>query len=182
MPERALEAEIIALSGMRTGELNALKIDHIMRDHILVCSAISRGVWVPTPKNKKPRRVYLPPETLAKIRKRWQELMAAQHPAVKEGLLFADEAGKPRKHWSLRHVLKTISEAAGLEITATPQILRRTVNTLLLLSGMDKIVVQRQIGHSNVAMTQLYAGTLDSAQAEGVAKVIGFDRGVSGSD
>ena len=50
---------------------------------------------------------------------------------------------------------RTIAE---LPVRATPQVLRRTFNTLLLEAGVSEVVLRAQMGHTTRAMTERYAG------------------------
>lgn len=61
---------------------------------------------------------------------------------------------------ALQKIIKTIGNNAGLDIS--PHILRHTFATLALQSGMSVDKVQKMLGHSSVATTQIYAEVLQA--------------------
>ncbi len=161
---RGLEVEVLAFGGMRSGELWALKVHHLRARGVRICASISDGVWTNTTKSGKPRDAFLPVDTLKKVRARWQLLMGTQHPGVKEGYLFSSARGTPRRPGDLRELLSDASDAAGLPFVATPQVLRRTFNSLMVDQGVNLIALRAQLGHVDAVMTATYTGTLHSAQ------------------
>jgi len=56
---------------------------------------------------------------------------------------------------TVEHLFKKLSEIAGVK--ATPHTMRHTNASLALQSGMEITTVQRMLGHSSVATTQIYA-------------------------
>ena len=92
--------------------------------------------------------------------------MREQHCGLKSGLVFPSDFGTHRTPQSLYESLGVAVEAAGIKIHVTPQVLRRTFNTLMMLSGTDRIALRAIMGHSSEEMTRRYAGiNLDVKQA-----------------
>lgn len=72
--------------------------------------------------------------------------------------MFPADNGAYRLSQSLHKPLKLAAEAAGLDIKVTPQVLRRTFNTLMLDLKVDRIVLRSQMGHSSEEMTERDSG------------------------
>lgn len=63
----------------------------------------------------------------------------------------------PLKQRAIQRIIHAISERAGLAARVHPHLLRHTFATLALNSGMDVTVIQRLLGHEDIATTQIYA-------------------------
>ena len=74
---------------------------------------------------------------------------------------------------SLNAALQIATEAAGIEQKVTPQVLRRSVNTLGVLAGVDRITLRAMMGHTTEEMTQRYAGVPDAAKDRAMAMIFG---------
>ena len=78
--------------------------------------------------------------------------------------LFLNRRGSPMKSQSIRSKLRRYAEKeAGLTRRVTPHMLRHTAATLLIETGVDIRFVQRMLGHSSIATTEIYTHVSDEA-------------------
>lgn len=165
-PEWHAETFVLALSGMRPGELYALHWEHV--DEERGCIHVVRSHWrgeEGSVKGDVGRRVALPSEMAAVLREHRQRQIRDQHPGLESGLVFPASKQRIGKRYGWRRlpgalakVLGQASEIAELPIRVTPLVLRRTFNTLLSDAGVAGVVLRAQMGHSSKRMTQRYAG------------------------
>lgn len=160
-PERCAEATFLAFTGARAGEMLGLRwqdVDFIGRVIHLRHSA-TRGQLNRT-KTNDPRTVPMTERLAAAL---------AGHRATQtkdSEFVFPASNGKLRFEQSLAKPFAFCSAAVGQKVT--PQILRRTFNTLLLLEGVSPIVIQAIMGHTSLEMTQRYAGIPIASKAAAV--------------
>jgi site-specific recombinase XerD len=79
------------------------------------------------------------------------------------GNLFLNRRGSPLKPQSVRAELRRYSARAGTARRITPHMLRHTAATLLIERGVDIRFVQRLLGHSSIATTEIYTHVSDEA-------------------
>lgn len=75
--------------------------------------------------------------------------------------LFVNRNGSKLRPQSIRARLHRAAEAAGLARRITPHMLRHTAATLLIETGVDIRIVQRLLGHSSIATTEIYTHVSD---------------------
>lgn len=75
--------------------------------------------------------------------------------------LFVNRNGSRLRPQSIRARLHRTAEAAGLARRITPHMLRHTAATLLIETGVDIRIVQRLLGHSSIATTEIYTHVSD---------------------
>jgi integrase/recombinase XerD len=75
--------------------------------------------------------------------------------------LFVNRHGSKLNPQSIRQKLHRVAAAAGLARRITPHMLRHTAATLLIETGVDIRIVQRLLGHSSIATTEIYTYVSD---------------------
>lgn len=171
-PHRYAEVAVLVHTGMRIGELYALRWEDLDGDIITVARSHSAG-QVNRTKTGDPREVAVPRHVVTAIHEHRKRLIREQHVGLSSGLMFPSRTGGHRPRTSLRKAFRNAREHAGINKKIGPQVLRRTYNTLLTLTlGVDRLVVRSQIGHTTEEMTERYAFA-DVAQKRAAAEAFG---------
>jgi integrase len=163
--ERWTAILVLATTGMRNGELMALQWEDIGEGTIEVRRSLWRGNEGPT-KTGDPRSVPITAALREALQLHRRRMLATQAPGLADGRVFPDLAERPK--W-LMHVA---SERIGLDFHVTPQVLRRTFNTLLLLAGVDRVVIRAMMGHCSEQMTEHYAGVSDAVKQAAAERLV----------
>jgi integrase len=155
-----LAVQVLAYTGLRFGELAALRVGRVdlLRRRIKVAESVTevagRAVWG-TPKSHAVRSVPVPRSLADSM----AEQMAGKAPgdfvftAPKGGALLL-------RNWR-RQVFDPATRAAGLD-GVTPHDLRHTAASLAVSAGANVKAVQRLLGHASAAMTlDVYSGLFD---------------------
>jgi site-specific recombinase XerD len=79
------------------------------------------------------------------------------------GNLFLNRRAQPMRPQSVRSELRRYSTRTGAARRITPHMLRHTAATLLIERGVDIRFVQRLLGHSSIATTEIYTHVSDEA-------------------
>lgn len=138
-------------TGMRVGELCKIRLEDVAPDG---ASVRING------KGSRDRVVYISDNDLGK------DLLAAvsgQRTSQNIGPLFLNRLGRPIKPQSIRAKLRRYAADVGLARRVTPHMLRHTAATLLIETGVDIRFVQRLLGHSSIATTEIYTHVSDEA-------------------
>jgi integrase len=183
-PDSARMLIVLAWTGLRRGELIALRTSDVDGDQL----CISRSVWQhheTPPKNGEPRIVALAEPAARAIEEQRRWLVATQHPALSTGLIFPADAHHARsgatrrgvevKDWyrfgSLYKAIHRVTEAAGLPRISLHS-LRRTCDSLMIRAGVDGLVRRSQFGWRDSEIEEVYAQVCaESRRAAGVALV-----------
>jgi integrase len=166
-PHRYAEVLTLALTGMRAGELAALRWSDVDWPQKRIC--IERSAYrgtIPLTKTEAPREAALPASLEGELR-----MHAGGSRLVDDVLVFPRIVGTPRTPSSLYKPLRRAADVAGIAQRVTPQVLRRTFNTLLLMQGADRIVLRSQMGHCSEEMTERYAGISVEAKLGAVGEL-----------
>ena len=140
--EKAL-VEFLVSTGCRLSEVAQLRAADL--------DLVGRTVKV-TGKGDKDRVVYFSVRTRLML----QEYFVARKGG--DGLFCSSKSPyEPLKPRAIQRLIRAVSERAGLDKRVHPHLLRHTFATHALNSGMDVTVIQRLLGHEDVATTQIYA-------------------------
>lgn len=172
--ERVAEVCTLAYTGIRAGELYGLRwIDVDTERQILhVVQSSSHGAITAT-KTGVGRDVAAPELVFEELAQHRRELIAEQHPGLATGLVFPSNIGGAREVGAIIKPLQRAAAHAGIDIHVTPQVLRRTLNTLLLAQGADRLVIRSQMGHTSEQMTKRYAGIRDESKVTAIRALVG---------
>ncbi len=149
-----------AYTGLRAGELRALRLRHVdlLRRTVRVEDAVSevaRGVVFGEPKSETSRRTIALPRFLCE--RLYEHLVT--RPGDQDAMLFADAKGQPIRHTALygRHWRPTVARLAAADPTFPAGLrfhdLRHSAASLLINSRADAKAVQHRLGHSTTALT-----------------------------
>jgi len=140
-----------ALTGMRRGELLALKWEDINwnTSQIHVRRTLSSDGKFTSPKTKAAVRAIIVPPSLLSVLKKWR--LAC--PPSRLDLVFPNEKGKPMDAKNLihRHFLPNLRRAGLKRIRFHD--LRHTYASILIAQGENLKFIQSQLGHASSRMT-----------------------------
>jgi integrase len=174
-PERYSEIACLALTGMRAGELYALKWDcvDLERRRIVVKRSISNGVLTETTKTKSQRVVPIHP-ALADVLKQHREQQVEHkiHIVRRSELVFPSDRGTPRTANTLDKAFDLLGVALKTDIRIGSQVLRRSMNTNLVQYGVDRLTLRAIMGHTSEQMTARYFGVNHDSKADAVENMV----------
>lgn len=162
-----LFALICLYTGLRRGEVLALRYEDIDREHrvITVSRAIEYASNTPSIKSPKTEAGYRTVPLL--------DPLAAVLPASGSGLIFPREDGGPLTKIQYRKRWKKYCDHIGFEITAHQ--LRHGYATLLFEAGIPDKVAQALLGHASIAVTKdIYTHIRSTKIEEESAKLNSF--------
>jgi site-specific recombinase XerD len=138
-------------TGIRVGELCKLRIDDVSPDGEMLRI---HG------KGSRDRMAYVTDENLRNDLRKFLEERRRQGTG---NALFINRYGSPMRPQSIRSKLRRIATEVGLTRRVTPHMLRHTAATLLIETGVDIRFVQRLLGHSSIATTEIYTHVSNEA-------------------
>jgi site-specific recombinase XerD len=146
----AMAVRLMVATGLRVGELCKLRVEDVSPD-----GAALRVHG----KGSRDRVAYVTDVTFR------EELRTSVERRRRAGgvtaPLFINRYGSKLKPQSIRLRLHRAAAAAGLARRITPHMLRHTAATLLIETGVDIRIVQRLLGHSSIATTEIYTHVSD---------------------
>lgn len=171
-PDRFAEVLTLAHTGMRPGELYALRWEDV--DLSGRCISVRRSVYrgeVNTTKTDAPREVPITSEVVEALEEHRRQQIANQHLGLREGIVFPADTGLWRYPSTIRKPMRIVARHLDEDQRVTPQVLRRTFITLLVASGIDLITIWSIVGHSSMAMTQRYSGVRMETKHSALSKL-----------
>ena len=143
---------LMVVTGMRVGELCKLGLDDLSPD----CAVVRiHG------KGARERVAYI---TDASLRQDLQQTVQQRRKSQASiSALFVNRHGARMRPQSVRSKLRQLAKEAGLSRPVTPHMLRHTAATLPIETGVDIRFVQRLLGHSSIATTEIYTHVSDQA-------------------
>lgn len=143
---------LMMATGMRVGEVCKVRIEDLSPDGSVV-RVHGKGA--------RDRIAYITDATLC--RELRFILEDRRKLAINDGALFVNRYGLGMRPQSIRSKLRRIANDAGIGRRVTPHMLRHTAATLLIETGVDIRFVQRLLGHSSIATTEIYTHVSDEA-------------------
>ena len=181
---------VVGWTGIRRGELMALRFDDVGNGELRVERAVYRGQAKGT-KTDDPRRVALPAPAATAIQQQRLWLVQQQHPGLVSGLVFparprhakggASRQGRQELIWFrsgsvLDEPLAKVVAHAGIPPISLHSF-RRTYENLLRQAGVDQLVRRSLAGWRTDDAQEIYAGVdkqeRDAAGAAMVQLVMG---------
>lgn len=163
--------ELLARTGLRTGEALALTWDHIDFDAgvIRVRQSASSGEIGPTKSETSRRDVPLSNSVRALLQS-WQRCA----PQNELRLLFPNRHGKPRTSAGVRSChLRPLLQRLGVRARSLHGF-RHAAATLMLRAGVSATAVRDVLGHSSLAITDGYAASDDADRRTAVQAIDSF--------
>jgi len=137
--------ELLFATGIRVSELCALKPGDIRLDE--------REIKI-YGKGAKERLVQIANPAVLQSLQEYQTIFA---PVIEEtGTFFVNRLHRPLSDQSVRGLVRKYAKLAGVEQHITPHMFRHSFATLLLEEDVDIRYIQRLLGHSSIATTQIY--------------------------
>lgn len=145
----ALSIKLMLATGIRVSELSRINVGDV--------SADAKSIRI-FGKGSRERTVFVGSKTLADdIRRHIAELDCGDHNAP----LVLNNRGGRLSPQTLRLRLRRLSSDLGISPHVTPHRFRHTAATTLIEEGVDIRFVQRLLGHSSIATTELYTHVND---------------------
>lgn len=161
-------------TGMRQGEIQALRWANVFPDSIYVCEAVKdRKSIIGPPKTKAGQRVIKIDKTLVSILEEHRIKQAEHKEKYKDvyedqDLVCGNKYGRVAGTSTIRRAQERIANEAKIPYIP-PRNLRHTHASLLLASGVSPKVVSDRLGHESIRITlDIYSFVIDKLKVEAV--------------
>lgn len=148
----SLAIKLMVATGVRVGELTRVKLTHISNDGYRIRI---HG------KGSRERNVYIGNREL-RAELQHMKWRAATDPHDGDYLLL-NRSGRRLSEAALRRRLRSLEADCSLDTRITPHRFRHSAATFLIEEGVDIRFVQRLLGHSSIATTEIYTRVSDTA-------------------
>lgn len=138
--------ELLFSTGARVSEIANLKADDIN---------LTTGEVVINGKGKKQRIIQVCNEDLLALLRLYAGLWAGRI-ATAGNYFLVNRFNKKLSEQSIRLLVKKLYRKAGIKKHITPHVFRHSFATLLLENDVDIKYIQEMLGHSSIAITQVY--------------------------
>jgi len=146
--------ELLYSSGLRVSELISLRLGDIN---------FEAGFLKVMGKGGKERVVPIGKRALKKVKRYMEEIRPAILKKKNSDYLFVSARGRPLTRQRFFQALKALGHALGISLS--PHTLRHSFATHMLEGGADLRSLQKMLGHSDIATTQIYTKvTMDRAK------------------
>lgn len=137
--------DVLISTGIRIGEASAISLDDIIG---------SEKTLLIHGKGRKQRLIYISCDETWNNLNKWLKIRKEMN--IHTNKLFVNRNGNQLSIHGIEYIYKRIKENAGINPSSTPHYLRHTFATNLLSNGADLRSVQELLGHSSVAITEIY--------------------------
>jgi len=158
---RYAEIAVLSSTGMRAGELYGLMWQDVnYTDRIIhVRRSAPKGELTNSTKSGKQRDVPMFDVVADLLREHRKAMMETNHAGLGSGLVFPADNGKCRYSSGMRRCMATVQQLVKeIDFPVTPQVIRRSINTLGRQHGHSEEALRHAMGHTDVAMTDHYTG------------------------
>ena len=146
--------ELLFTTGMRISELCGLRKEEI--------DLKERTVKI-FGKGAKERMLYLGNDEVVELLKRYMQSIVQDRASP---YFFVNKYGEKLSDQSVRNLLHMLERRLGFSKPLTPHMFRHTFATCLLEKDVDIRYIQKILGHSSIAITQIYAHVTSTKQKE----------------
>lgn len=137
--------DVLISTGIRIGEASGISLDDIIE---------SEKTLLIHGKGRKQRLIYISCDETWNNLNKWLNIRKEMN--ISTDKLFVNRTGNQLGIHGIEYIYKRIKENAGVNQSSTPHYLRHTFATNLLSNGADLRSVQELLGHSSVAITEIY--------------------------
>lgn len=137
--------DILISTGIRIAEASNISVNDILQsEHVILIHG----------KGRKQRLIYISCQQTWTNLMRWLRIRKTQ--ATHTDMVFVNRYGNQLGIHGIEYIFNHLKVSAGINPQATPHYLRHTFATYLLANGADLRSVQELLGHSSVAITEIY--------------------------